>query len=80
MDTSERSSCAHDGEVVGIACDSTNTRMISAGYHGDIKVSCLYFFFQALCSTLLLDLLVDMHYTNFAWEYAVNLSSKLTNA
>ncbi|KAK9931602.1 hypothetical protein M0R45_018874 [Rubus argutus] len=38
VDTSERSSCAHDGEVVGIACDSTNTRMISAGYHGDIKV------------------------------------------
>lgn len=39
MDKSERSSCAHEGEVVGIACDSTNTRMISAGYHGDIKVS-----------------------------------------
>ncbi|XP_050373061.1 uncharacterized protein LOC126790760 [Argentina anserina] len=38
VDPSERSSCAHDGEVVGIACDSTNTRMISAGYHGDIKV------------------------------------------
>ncbi|OMO94083.1 hypothetical protein CCACVL1_06188 [Corchorus capsularis] len=29
---------AHDGEVVGVACDSTNTLMISAGYHGDIKV------------------------------------------
>nr|XP_008391429.2 U3 small nucleolar RNA-associated protein 21 homolog isoform X2 [Malus domestica] len=38
MDTSERRSFAHDGEVVGIACDSTNTLMISAGYHGDIKV------------------------------------------
>ncbi|XP_068326063.1 U3 small nucleolar RNA-associated protein 21 homolog [Pyrus communis] len=38
MDTSERRSFAHDGEVVGIACDSTNTVMISAGYHGDIKV------------------------------------------
>ncbi|KAA8515646.1 hypothetical protein F0562_018743 [Nyssa sinensis] len=38
MDLSERSSCAHDGEVVGIACDSTNTLLISAGYHGDIKV------------------------------------------
>ncbi|KAM0966851.1 hypothetical protein FF1_022589 [Malus domestica] len=37
-DTSERGSFAHDGEVVGIACDSTNTVMISAGYHGDIKV------------------------------------------
>ncbi|KAM6570579.1 hypothetical protein CsatB_018564 [Cannabis sativa] len=37
-DTSEKRSCAHDGEVVGIACDSTNTLMISAGYQGDIKV------------------------------------------
>ncbi|PON41112.1 Guanine nucleotide-binding protein, beta subunit [Parasponia andersonii] len=38
QDTSERRSCAHDGEVVGIACDSTNTLMISTGYQGDIKV------------------------------------------
>ncbi|XP_059651888.1 U3 small nucleolar RNA-associated protein 21 homolog [Cornus florida] len=38
VDSSESRSCAHDGEVVGIACDSTNTLMISAGYHGDIKV------------------------------------------
>lgn len=38
VDLSERRSCAHDGEVVGVACDSTNTLMISAGYHGDIKV------------------------------------------
>lgn len=38
VDTSEGRSCAHDGEVVGVACDSTNTLMISAGYHGDIKV------------------------------------------
>lgn len=45
VDTSARRSFAHDGEVVGIACDSTNTLMISAGYHGDIKVS-LYFLFQ----------------------------------
>lgn len=37
-DTTERRSCAHEGEVVGIACDSTNTLMISAGYQGDIKV------------------------------------------
>ncbi|XVE99653.1 hypothetical protein REPUB_Repub03eG0218200 [Reevesia pubescens] len=36
LDMSKRS--AHDGEVVGVACDSTNTLMISAGYHGDIKV------------------------------------------
>ncbi|QCD93291.1 U3 small nucleolar RNA-associated protein 21 [Vigna unguiculata] len=34
----ESRSCAHDGEVVGVACDSTNTLMISAGYKGDIKV------------------------------------------
>lgn len=39
IDTSEPKNCAHDGEVVGVACDSTNTLMISAGYHGDIKVS-----------------------------------------
>ncbi|KAG2664932.1 hypothetical protein I3760_16G105600 [Carya illinoinensis] len=38
LDMSERRSCAHDGEVVGVACDATNTLMISAGYHGDIKV------------------------------------------
>ncbi|XP_010263396.1 PREDICTED: WD repeat-containing protein 36 [Nelumbo nucifera] len=38
VDLSERRSCAHDGEVVGVACDSTNTFMISAGYHGDMKV------------------------------------------
>ncbi|PQQ11007.1 U3 small nucleolar RNA-associated protein 21 homolog [Prunus yedoensis var. nudiflora] len=38
VDMSARRSFAHDGEVVGIACDSTNTLMISAGYHGDIKV------------------------------------------
>lgn len=38
LDSFKRSSSAHDSEVVGIACDSTNTLMISAGYHGDIKV------------------------------------------
>lgn len=38
VDMSESRSCAHDSEVVGVACDSTNTFMISAGYHGDIKV------------------------------------------
>lgn len=41
---------AHDGEVAGVACDSTNTLMISAGYHGDIKVysfpdACFIFLF-----------------------------------
>lgn len=38
LDKSERRNCGHDGEVVGVACDSTNSLMISAGYHGDIKV------------------------------------------
>ncbi|XP_054800257.1 uncharacterized protein LOC129304574 [Prosopis cineraria] len=38
IDISEPKNYAHDGEVVGVACDSTNTLMISAGYHGDIKV------------------------------------------
>lgn len=38
VDISELGSCAHDGGVVGIACDATNSIMISAGYHGDIKV------------------------------------------
>ncbi|KAJ6958660.1 transducin family protein [Populus alba x Populus x berolinensis] len=37
LDVSERGSHAHEGEVVGVACDSTNTLMISAGYHGDVK-------------------------------------------
>ncbi|KAK7376647.1 hypothetical protein VNO80_02061 [Phaseolus coccineus] len=35
---SESRSCAHDGEVVGVACDSTNALLINAGYQGDIKV------------------------------------------
>lgn len=38
VDKSLRKSYAHEGEVVGVACDSTNTLMISTGYHGDIKV------------------------------------------
>lgn len=38
LDVLEERNCAHRGEVVGIACDSTNTLMISAGYHGDVKV------------------------------------------
>ncbi|GLT28646.1 hypothetical protein SLA2020_035620 [Shorea laevis] len=37
VDLSEKGT-AHHGEVIGVACDSTNTLMISAGYHGDIKV------------------------------------------
>ncbi|KAG8363632.1 hypothetical protein BUALT_Bualt19G0042600 [Buddleja alternifolia] len=38
IDISERKPCAHNGEVVGVACDSTNTIMISGGYNGDVKV------------------------------------------
>ncbi|XP_056174804.1 U3 small nucleolar RNA-associated protein 21 homolog [Syzygium oleosum] len=38
IDQLEGTNRAHDGEVVGVACDSTNTLMISAGYAGDIKV------------------------------------------
>lgn len=37
-DISESRQYAQDGEVVGIACDATNSSMISAGYNGDIKV------------------------------------------
>ncbi|KAL6603057.1 hypothetical protein ACP70R_043418 [Stipagrostis hirtigluma subsp. patula] len=38
IDTSLPMQCAHDGEVVGLACDATNGSLISAGYHGDVKV------------------------------------------
>ncbi|GJN38938.1 hypothetical protein PR202_gb28020 [Eleusine coracana subsp. coracana] len=39
IDPSLSLQCAHDGEVVGLACDATNGSLISAGYHGgDIKV------------------------------------------
>ncbi|XP_042014829.1 U3 small nucleolar RNA-associated protein 21 homolog [Salvia splendens] len=38
IDMTEGRSCAHNGEVAGVACDSTNTVMISAGLNGDIKV------------------------------------------
>ncbi|KAJ0250207.1 Transducin family protein / WD-40 repeat family protein [Hirschfeldia incana] len=38
LDKTEKRSYSHDGEVIGVACDSTNTLMISAGYHGDVKV------------------------------------------
>ncbi|KAK1276546.1 hypothetical protein QJS04_geneDACA004157 [Acorus gramineus] len=38
VDNTKGRSYAHVGEVVGVACDSTNCNMISAGYHGDIKV------------------------------------------
>ncbi|XP_043708500.1 U3 small nucleolar RNA-associated protein 21 homolog [Telopea speciosissima] len=38
IDINERSSGAHDSEVVGVACDATNTLMMSAGYRGDVKI------------------------------------------
>jgi U3 small nucleolar RNA-associated protein 21 len=40
IDTSLAIKRAHDGEVVGLACDATNGSLISAGYGGDIKVPC----------------------------------------
>jgi len=39
LDKKEGRNAAHIGEVVGLACDSTNTHVISAGVGGDIKVS-----------------------------------------
>lgn len=48
IDMSESLRCAHDSEVVGVACDSTNTLMISAGYQGDIKVHISYL--EAVCN------------------------------
>ena len=53
LDVSKRTT--HDGEVVGVACDSTNTLMISAGYHGDIKV----YSFLDNCSTSLISTLTS---------------------
>ncbi|KAJ0968681.1 hypothetical protein J5N97_021558 [Dioscorea zingiberensis] len=38
IDNSEGKIQAHEGEVVGVACDATNNVLISGGYHGDIKV------------------------------------------
>lgn len=38
IDIAETRVCAHNGEVVGLACDATNNNLISAGYNGDIKV------------------------------------------
>ncbi|KAK8956779.1 hypothetical protein KSP39_PZI001162 [Platanthera zijinensis] len=38
VDVSESKNSAHGGEVVGVACDNTNCMLISAGFHGDIKV------------------------------------------
>lgn len=41
VDIFEARHYAHDGEVVGVACDATNSTLISAGYNGDIKVCLL---------------------------------------
>ncbi|CAA0817996.1 transducin family protein / WD-40 repeat family protein [Striga hermonthica] len=38
VDKSEKVHGAHGGEVIGVACDSTNTVLISGGINGDIKV------------------------------------------
>ena len=39
LDPSEDRNGAHSSEVVGLACNATNATLISAGYHGDIKVN-----------------------------------------
>lgn len=38
IDIGEKQQCAHNGAVVGLACEATNTLLISGGYNGDIKV------------------------------------------
>ncbi|XP_068656250.1 uncharacterized protein [Aristolochia californica] len=38
IDIAETRSYAHDGQVIGVACDATNSLMISGGHVGDIKV------------------------------------------
>ncbi|XP_078434530.1 transducin family protein / WD-40 repeat family protein [Wolffia australiana] len=38
LDPSESRSTAHDSEVIGLACDATNSALISVGYHGDLKM------------------------------------------
>lgn len=52
VDISESHGCAHDGEVVGVACDATNKIMISTGYHGDIKVHICFFIASKIFSCL----------------------------
>lgn len=36
-------SCAHDGAILGLACDSTNVLLTSGGYDGFLKVSSFTF-------------------------------------
>lgn len=38
VDASDSKNSAHGGEVVGVACDNTNSMLISVGFHGDVKV------------------------------------------
>uniref|UniRef100_A0A0D6QUZ2 Uncharacterized protein n=1 Tax=Araucaria cunninghamii TaxID=56994 RepID=A0A0D6QUZ2_ARACU len=38
VDIGEEEPCGHHGAVVGLACEATNTFLISGGYNGDIKV------------------------------------------
>ncbi|CAI9103007.1 OLC1v1001416C1 [Oldenlandia corymbosa var. corymbosa] len=38
IDVAEGIGCAHDNAVIGLACDATNTSLVTAGYGGDVKV------------------------------------------
>lgn len=60
IDMSQQKLCAHDSEVVGVACDSTNTLMISAGYLGDIKVSLSYSDIFSVISTHFIECFCDV--------------------
>ena len=52
VDISEQRDCAHDGEVVGVACDATNCVMISAGYGGNIKVTYIFLSFSEVIGAI----------------------------
>ncbi|KAK4424941.1 WD repeat-containing protein 36 [Sesamum alatum] len=55
MDMSERKPCAHDGEVVGVACDSTNTIMISCAL-----VKIVYHRYNGLLAAVADDLVIRL--------------------
>ena len=64
MDISEARPCAHNGEVVGLACDATNSIMISAGYQGDIKVYFMRFYIMLyfnLAEVVMLEVEEDLN-------------------
>ncbi|KAL8225937.1 hypothetical protein R6Q57_018494 [Mikania cordata] len=63
VDVLEKGYSAHDGEAVGVACDSTNSLMISTGYNGDIKSTR---FIYILCECYVL-------YLKSKWEIVCTL-------